>query len=208
MAITLFVEKNWISPYVFACFVTLTEKNVPFEAKVLDTAKGETKTPEYLARTVTGRVPALEHDGFGIGESSAIVEYLEEVFPTPSVFPRTPRDRARFRQLSSWLRSDDTALIREERPTTTIFYQPSHRPLSQPAKAQADKLLAVAGRLLQPNQPTLFGEWSLADAELAFMLHRLICGGDAVPGPLSEWASAQWKRPSVAAFVGHERPPL
>ena len=31
MAITLFVEKNWISPYVFTCYVALREKGLPFE---------------------------------------------------------------------------------------------------------------------------------------------------------------------------------
>src|SRR5262245_20845499 len=107
MAIILNIEPRWISPYVFACWVTLTEKALPFEVRFLDSARNETKAKDYLASTVTGRVPSLVHDGFGVAESSAIIEYLDEAFPQVPVLPSSPRDRARCRQLMSWLRSDE-----------------------------------------------------------------------------------------------------
>lgn len=206
MAIVLHVEPRWISPYVFSCFVTLKEKGVPFEAAVLDADKNETRTTDYLAQTVTGRVPALVHDGFGVAESSAIVEYLEDTFPTPRVLPADPRERARCRQLMSWLRSDETAPVREERSTHTMFYAPSGKPLSDAGKASAKKLVEVAGRLVRSDRPNIFDAWCIVDSELAFILHRLILNGDPVPETVKSWAAAQWKRPTVREFVERARP--
>lgn len=205
--LTLYVEPKYISPYVFACFVTLNEKALPFAMRPLDTASGDTKRDEYLSRTITGRVPSLVHGDFALAESSAIVEYLDEAFPAVPIFPKELRARARARQIMSWLRSDDTAIIREERPTTSMFYAPATAALSAKARIAADKLVRVAERLLEGGASHLFGAWSLADAELAFMLHRLILNGDSVPAALKTWAETEWRRPSVAKFVALERPP-
>lgn len=46
----------------------------------------------------------------------------------------------------------------------------------------------------------------MADADLAFMLHRLILNGDAAPERVARYAAGIWRRPSVQAFVTHERP--
>jgi glutathione S-transferase len=206
MSIVLSIEPHWISPYVFACFVTLREKNVPFDVVVLDASKDQTRTGAYLAETVTGRVPSLVHDGFGLAESSAIVEYLEEAFPEPHVLPRAVRDRARCRQLMSWMRSEETAPIREERSTHTMFYDRAKKPFSEGAAAAAKKLGEVARRLVRKGSPTIFDAWCIADAELAFLLHRLILNGDPVPSDVRAWAEEQWKRPTVREFVDHARP--
>jgi glutathione S-transferase len=206
MSLVLNVEPEWISPYVFACFVTLREKGLAFDARVLETSKNETRTSDYLDQTVTGRVPSLIHDGFGIGESSAIIEYLEDTFPDPPVLPRGVRDRARCRQLMSWLRSDETAKIREERSTATMFYDRAREPLSKDAAAAATKLCEVTRRVLQPGRSSIFDAWAIVDSELAFLLHRLILNGDPVPDDVRAWAETQWKRPTVQAFVQLERP--
>src|SRR4051794_7030484 len=110
MTIVLNIESKWISPYVFACFVALREKGLSFEVVPFE----ETKADRYVSQTITGRVPSLVHDDFALAESSAIIEYLEDAFPEPRVLPRAVRDRARCRQVMSWLRSDDTAPIRDE----------------------------------------------------------------------------------------------
>lgn len=208
MSIVLHVEPNWISPYVFACFVTLREKGLEYEARALDASKGETRTPEYFAQTVTGRVPTLLHDRFGLGESTAIIEYLEETFPKPPVMPVAPQDRARCRQLMSWMRSDETAPIRAERPTSTMFYERANTPLTAEASKAATKLVEVAGRVLRPGAANLFDAWCIADSELSFLLHRLILNGEPVPANVRAWAESQWERPSVRAFRDIARPKL
>lgn len=197
-----------MSPYVFAVFVTLREKGLEFDSAALDHRQGETSTAPYLNKTITGRVPTLVHDDFGLGESAAIIEYLEETFPEPSVLPRAAQDRARCRQLMSWLRSDDTLALRSERSTHTIFYDRNTTPLTDAALLSARKLVEVAGRVIRAGVPNLFGEWSIIDAELAFALHRLLVNGDPVPSGIQSWAEAQWERPTVRAFVEIVRPNL
>jgi glutathione S-transferase len=151
-------------------------------------------------------VPALEHGDFWLAESSAIVEYLEDLAPAPPMLPQDPRERGRARQVMAWIRSDLMA-IREERSTWTMFYGPSGKPLSSAGEAAAQKLFRAALALVPEGRATIGGAFSIADADLAFMLQRLICSKDPVPAPLRAYADGHWGRPSVQAFVARERPP-
>jgi glutathione S-transferase len=204
MSLTLYADRFWISPYVYSCFVALREKGIPFEVREVSLGEGEQRRPEF-APSLTTRVPALEHDGFWLAESSAIVEYLDELFADTPMLPRATRDRARARQVLSWIRSDLMAL-REERSSETIFYESRPmKPLSAQARAAADKLVRVASTLLPGDRAHLFESFGAADADLAFMLKRLARDEDVLPERLRAWTDAQWQRPSVRAFVEHPR---
>lgn len=205
---TLYGENLWISPYVFSSFVALREKGIAFEMVELSLADGQHLQAELRDRSLTARVPSLEHDGFHLAESSAIAEYLEETFPPPAsppLLPATRRERARARQLMAWMRSDVPAL-RDERSTVTMFYRFKLPPLSPAGARDVAKLVRVAEALIPANGGGLFGAWCLVDSELAFMLHRLILNGDDVPARVRAWAERQWSRPSVQEFVTHARP--
>ena len=208
-SLTLHVDGFWISPYAFAAFVALKEKGLPFATREVNLHELGQRTPDFQARSITGRVPVLEHGDFRLSESSAIVEYLEDTFPAPqypAVLPTAARDRARARQIMAWIRSDLMAL-REERATHTIFYQPARAPLSEAGRAAAAKLIAVASAFVPDGRTSLFDSFTIADADLAMMLHRLIANGHDMPPKLAAFAAAQWRRPSVRAFVEHARPP-
>ena len=202
----LYVDRFWISPYVFSCFVALREKGIAFEAKEVGLDRGDQKTDDYRARSITGRVPSLTDGDFSLAESQAIIEYLEDVKPEPALLPRDVKARARARQLLAWIRSDLDAL-RAERPTSTMFYDHTSVPLSAAGEAAAKKLVDVASRVIPDGVAQLFGAWSIADADLAFMLHRLILNGHDVPAKVRDFAEYQWSRPSVADFVRRARPP-
>ena len=84
------------STYVRTVKMLLTEKGVTdIEQIPLNVLTGEPKSPEHLQRHPFGKVPVLEHDGMTILETSAIVRYLNDVLPGPSLVPATPKDRAR-----------------------------------------------------------------------------------------------------------------
>lgn len=205
--IVLYAEPNWDSPYVYTAFVALKEKGLPFEVTVLDLDRGEQREARYRDQSITARVPAIEQEGFVLSESLAIVEYLDERYPGPAfkrLLPEAILQRARARQLLGWLRSDLLAL-RDERPTTTMFFERAQTPLSEKARAAADKLIRVAEQVIPPGEGDLFGAWSSADGDLAFMLHRLILNGDEVPARIARYAARQWSRPSIGAFVERER---
>src|SRR5215472_11477063 len=147
---TLYGETLWISPYVFSSFVALREKGIGFATAEISMVEMAHTRPAYAGSTLTARVPALEHHGFWLAESSAIAEYLEDVFPAPRharLFPTDARDRARARMLMAWFRSDLGAL-REERPTTTMFYERATEPLSKAGSDAAAKLIRVAEKLV------------------------------------------------------------
>jgi glutathione S-transferase len=206
--LTLYAETLWISPYVFSSFVALRAKGVPFEIEEVALIHDAHQAPAYRDGSITAKVPALVHDGFWLAESSAIAEYLEDVFPPPrypALLPADARERARARQVMAWLRSDLGAL-RDERPTTTMFYERATTPLSAGGAEAARKLVRVAERLLAPGGRSLFAAWSLADSELAFMLHRLILNGHAVPAGVRAFADEEWRRPAAQEFVRHRRP--
>ena len=207
MAIFLYADSEFTSPYTMSAFVALTEKQLPFEIRTLDLARAENNAPGYAKTSLTQRVPTLIDGDFAISESSAIAEYLEEVYPDPPIFPVDRQMRARARQVQAWLRSD-LMPIRLERPTSTIFYHPVSTPLSPEAQTASDKLLAAALELLSHGGENLCGAWSIADVDLAVMLHRLILNGDEVPLRLVRYAKAQWERPSVQLWVQRERPAL
>lgn len=204
----LYVDAQFVSPYAMSAFVTLHEKGLPFDIKTLNLGAQENNTASFAAVSLTRRVPTLVHNDFSLSESSAISEYLDDLFPQPPVYPRDPRARARARQVQAWLRSD-LMPIRQERSTEVVFRRtPTDVPLSAVARASAEKLFAAAGALLPANAPNLFGEWCIADTDLALMLNRLVLNGDSVPERLAVYARHQWQRPSVQLWVKRERPVL
>jgi glutathione S-transferase len=203
----LYVDAKFTSPYAMSVFVTLTEKGLPFEIKTVDLFAGEQHKAGYAQLSVTQRVPTLVHGEFQLSESSAISEYLEEVFPAPShiqVYPGNIRERARARQIQAWLRSDFLP-IREERSTESIFIKPTDKPLSKEAQASVTKLYAGADKLIKDGALNLFSDWCLADTDLALMINRLLANGDEVPPKLAAYVKHQWKRKSLQGWVNQKR---
>src|SRR5512135_3589126 len=57
-------------------------------------------TPKFYQDHPIGRIPFLEIDGEAMPESAVIAEYLEEVYPEPSLLGATPRENAHIRTLA------------------------------------------------------------------------------------------------------------
>jgi glutathione S-transferase len=203
----LYVDSNFASPYALAAYVSLVEKGLPFDVKPLEIFANAQKDSAYATTSITRRVPTLLHDHFSLSESSAICEYIDESFEGTQLYPIGLRDRARARQVQAWVRSDLMA-IREERPTFIVFGGAKRPALSPQAVDAANKLFAAALQLLEGRTEYLFGEWSIADVDLAMMLQRLVTHGDTVPQRLVDYANHQWLRPSVQQWIKLKRPPL
>ncbi|MGC3981456.1 MAG: glutathione transferase [Steroidobacteraceae bacterium] len=203
----LYVDSQYSSPYAMSAYVSLLEKQLPFSVATLDLTAHAQQLSTYTTLSLTQRVPTLVHGDFALSESSAIDEYLDDVFPGAGLYPKDPQQRARARQIQAWLRSD-LMPIREERPTEVIFYGVKKPPLSPKATATAAKLFAAVESLLPNQSEHLFDQWCIADTDLALMLNRLIVHGDAVPERLVAYAALQWQRPSVRSWIEKIRPPL
>lgn len=66
---------------------------IPYEFTIINLAKGEQKSPEYLKLNPLGRVPAIDDDGFHLAESNAIVRYLADKNNSP-LYPKDLKKRA------------------------------------------------------------------------------------------------------------------
>jgi len=208
--IVLFGEEFWISPYVYTIYVALLEKGLKFTMKDISLANKDQKDTEFINTTLTARVPSIKVGNFYLAESAAIIEYLDEKFSSHPLLPSDIEKRARARQLLHWFRSD-LAQLRNERDSSSIFYESQRgtiKPFTDKGKEAADKLVRVAESLIPNDSGPIFGTWCIADADLAFMLHRLISNGDTVPEKLKKYAETQWNRPSISNYVKHERKPF
>ncbi|EIC85624.1 glutathione transferase [Serratia sp. M24T3] len=205
--LTLYSDANYYSPYVMSAFVALTEKGIPFEIETVDLAQAENLQENYSAISTTRRVPTLSNGSFQLSESSAIDEYIEELFPAPTfsaIYPENPEDRAKAREVQAWLRSD-LMPIRAERSTEIVFAGQKRPALTEAGQAAAEKLITAAIRLLG-DRNNLFGEWSIADTDLALMLNRLYLNGDTLPEKLVEYVQHQWQRDSVKEWLALSKP--
>ncbi|HZG22536.1 MAG TPA: glutathione transferase [Herbaspirillum sp.] len=206
-ALQLYADAQYASPYAMSVFVALREKQLPFTLQTVDLDAAANLAPAYAELSLTARVPTLLHGTLALSESSAITEYLEEVFTGPRLYPQDPTQRARARQVQAWLRSD-LMPIREERNTQVLFYGARKAPLTAAGQAAASRLFRFVESLLEPGASSLFDAWSIADTDLALMLNRLALHGDPVPEAVLRYAQAQWQRPAVQEWVALQRPPL
>lgn len=201
----LYLGADYVSAFAMSVFVALKEKQLAFELVTVDLKARENYLGTYRDLSLTCKIPTLVHDDFALSESSAIAEYLDELTPGhKKLYPQDLQQRARARQLQAWLRSD-LLVVRKERPFDLVYFGQKHTALSDEAQAAVGRLFFVAGHLLEEGAEHLFGDWSIADTDLAIMLNRLVANGDPVPARLAAYVRRQWDRDSVRAWMDIER---
>lgn len=186
----LYVDAQFASPYAMSAFVALSEKGLSFEVTIVNLAAKENQEPSFAGKSLTRRVPTLQHGDFFLSESSAITEYIDEMYPGVALYPTERRSKARARQVQAWVRSDLMPL-RQERSTEVVFYGSKEKPLTAAAQEAAEKLIFAADALLPADAENLFGQWSIVDVDLALMLNRLALHGDPLPERLAAYARRQ-----------------
>jgi glutathione S-transferase len=99
------LHHGWKSSASRRVRLCLAEKGLKFKSKIVNLAKGEHHTPEYLALNPNGVIPLLVlPDGRSLYESSTICEYLDETYPEPSL---RPTDAYRRAEMRNWIRHVD-----------------------------------------------------------------------------------------------------
>jgi maleylacetoacetate isomerase len=96
----------WRSSATYRTRIALNLKGVDYRTVGVHLLKDEQTTAEHLARHPSGRVPILEIDGHRIGQSMAMIDYLDESRPEPPLLPREPHLRARVRDLKDQIVAD------------------------------------------------------------------------------------------------------
>jgi len=90
------------SSAAFRARIALNLKGIKPELKFVHLLKdgGQQHAVGYKTVNPQELIPTLVHDGHTIGQSLAIIEYLDEIQPEPPILPRDPAARARVRQLA------------------------------------------------------------------------------------------------------------
>jgi glutathione S-transferase len=157
------------------------------------------KHPEVLRVNPKGQVPVLVHGDLEIFDSTQIFEYLEDLQPTPPLWPRDTADRARARGLEHQsdevyfphvirlmgLQNDlDSAVAQTSIQAATAYY------------AEMDELLN--------DRPWLAGSYSFAD--ISFYMAALFGERQSAPitastTKLLDWRERMTNRPAVGSVV-------
>ena len=165
----------------YKCRLLLAQLGIPYRRVELDILKGETRTPEFLARNPNGRIPALElEDRTILSEADAILFYLAEGTPF------LPDDRLGRAQVLQWM----------------FFEQYSHEPFiavarfirhllppDTPRRAELPRLeqggyaaLGVMERRLADHPFLVAGRYTIADIALYGYTHVADEGGFDLAG--------------------------
>lgn len=158
----------WRSSATYRIRIVLALKEIPFEYHPVNLLKAQQSSKEFLANNPQGLVPALEtDDGHILTQSTAICDYLEELFSERSLLPGTAVQRAQIRAVTA-------AIACEAQPLMNLRVQNylkneggfdaeqmSHWLETWPGRTMRDVETLIAGR----SGPFAFGEVpTLADA--------------------------------------------
>jgi len=86
--------------------IALNLKSLAYDYRSYALLKDEHRSEEYLEMNPDGLVPTLETPDGYIGQSMAIMEYLDEVHPEPPLLPTDSKGRARVRSLAQSIALD------------------------------------------------------------------------------------------------------
>jgi glutathione S-transferase len=120
MPVTLYSMSG--SPYAWRAWLALVHKGVAFTHRTMSYDAGDFKSEEFRKLTPRRRVPVLVDDEFALYESAAIVEYVEERWPQPSLFSADLRQRAVERRLVR--EADSYFAERMERLVEAVLFTP------------------------------------------------------------------------------------
>jgi glutathione S-transferase len=179
------------------------EKGVPFEERVIELDRADTNE-RIRAVSPNGRVPALVDGDLVICESLAILEYLEDRFPSPPLLPRELPLRAEVRMLASIMHAGFAELRRAM--SFEAAFTATEPPPNKSAIAEAEDVLdlwELTRARHEARGPWLVGALSIADLMFAPVVHRLR-GFRIELGKhprAARWMDELWARPSVREWM-------
>ena len=181
--------------------------NMGLATEVLNPFKGEQNSPEHLSRNPFGSLPTLQlEDGRFIFESLAIIEYLEEKFPTPSLWGDTPEARAVARNIE---RIADVRILNPSAGYVHVVNSPlgiePNELIANYLQPSFQRGLGFFDTLLSDGRPLLTGERiSVADctlqAALQFMRFRELEDLAGYPN-VANWSAGYRERPAAKSVL-------
>jgi glutathione S-transferase len=188
--------------------IALGEKGIPYEREFVAFTQErgyEPRHPAVLAANPKRQVPVLVDGDLALFDSTVILEYLDELYPKPPLYPATPQERARCRLAE--LDADEILfspvrqlLFRTEPPHPDPARHAAHVAAGKAAEAVIEARFADLDRKLD-GQEFFCGSLSVADIGLfmTILFTQRLNGPALSPhAGLAAWYRRLLARPSFA----------
>jgi glutathione S-transferase/RNA polymerase-associated protein len=198
-----------LSPYAQKVRIALREKGVTFELALPGGLGGGGAAGEFAEANPRAEVPALVDDDVRVFDSTIILEYIEDNWPTPPLLPHGAAERARVR------------MIEEVMDTHYEAINWAMGEINWFRRAEGDKaaeLIATAGRQTQGflgwlerqlGQRTWFNGAVFGWGDLAVVPYVAASAGMGFQAPagsaVADWLARVLERPSVAETIAESR---
>jgi glutathione S-transferase len=181
---------NPLSPNARRVWITLLEKEIPFEPIVLN-LDGDQLQPEFLEINPFHHIPVVVDDGFRLVESLAILDYLESKYPNPVLLPKESQSLAIVRMVQMLTANELFPQL------ISLIYESEDSPQFTKAQQHIDKILKFFTELLG-NSP-YFGSTQLTLGDIVAGIAVLSLPNLGVNlrdyPQLNEWTERLMQRP-------------
>ncbi len=199
------IELYWASgsPFSWRVLLALEAKAIPYDSRLIEFSKRQHQSPEFLAINPRGKVPALRDGEVTLGESIAILAYLERKYEGRPLFGRTPAETGRI-----WQRVMETAC--ELDGPTDAFILPIYFGQVEAKRAELDALVpgleTQLGRLereLTTGSHLVGDDLSAADFVVYPLIKSIVRAASkpAAAGVAPQLADLSGGYPQVAAWM-------
>jgi glutathione S-transferase len=196
-----------LSPFVRKVRMALAEKGIAYDNEQV-VPFGQTE--EFLKLSPLGKIPVWEDGDLVLPDSSVIIDYLERVEPSPSLYPSDPGQRGR----ALWYEEyGDTAVTSA---LTTVFFQRFVRKNFFQEEADEEivkncldnevpKVFDYLEGELGDNDYLVGGQFSVADIAVTTSVVNFRLGGESIDAgrwpKLAAYVERVFSRPAIKGVV-------
>ncbi|HEX4375619.1 MAG TPA: glutathione S-transferase family protein [Steroidobacteraceae bacterium] len=209
------------SPPCWRVAMALEYKGLPYNSHLLHFDRQEHKSPQMLAMNFRGKLPVLRDGDYVVFESLAILYYLDQKYPDPPIFGRTPDEAGVImRVICEYLSYVEPPLTQVVQSLTAQERAPERGPERRQDDAVTDAMHRVAGEARSIEMRLAHSDWvvgeSFSAADMMIypnirLLLRMLQRPQAhelaarfLPMEVNYPAIGRWLE-RVAALPGHER---
>ncbi|ESX85470.1 glutathione S-transferase family protein [Mesorhizobium sp. M0317] len=192
------------SVYVRIVRLVLAEKGIDYDLVPVDVFAAEGTPAWYFEHHPFGRIPAFEHGGFRLFETSAIARYVDEAFDGPALQPKDARTRATMNQIIGMLDAYAYRSMVWDVAVERLEKEAPDEALVANGLRQAETVLRVLTALKPPGPWLLGDQLTLVDLHAASIIAYFVKVADgqkllAAFADIQAWWDGIAKRPSLAA---------